>query len=132
MTHHGQDNTVGAIRSGVWQGVVWEEKLTHYMKSADAMEMVWKLSNGPMTFPPATIIGPVETYVAEGYTSRFAVTSICGGTATMVHFPGFWCADKPAVAHDNVVRLRTKVLTGVSLQLNAPILRDGTCPTIRE
>lgn len=93
--------------------------------------MVWKLNNGPITLPP-TSVGPIVPLLVESYIDHFEVTSICGGTATMVHFPGVWCADQPAVAYDAWVRYRTAVLAGVSLALKAPILREGICPTIRE
>lgn len=129
---HGKDNTVGTTREVHWAGIPFEEKLTRYKKSENGLDMVWKLNNGPLSFPPTSVLSHVDSFVVEGYTNRFEVTSICGGTATMVHFPGFWCANKPVASYDLVVRLKATALSGVSLKLKAAILRDGACPTIRK
>jgi hypothetical protein len=115
----------------MYEGQSLKERLLRYSRSADELDMVWKLVSGPWSLSETTPLGPIEPIEFETYIEHLLVTSICEGRATLVYFPVNWCVDKPAIGYDTYVRFKTAVLERLSLQLKAPILREGTCPPQR-
>lgn len=90
--------------------------------------MVWT-SVHPVTFrvPEAPERGSL-TY--EKYTEHLEITSLCGGTATKIYFPGVSCIKEDQVdrVYDLEIRAKYTVLD-VAWKLGADILPEGKCPT---
>lgn len=121
----GSDNTVGAIRSGTFQDAFYSERLTQYHRfDADYLSMIWT-STHPATFPS---MSPTGTITFEKFTEFLEVISICGGKATEVRFPAYWCADDTNARYAYDVWYRVKMaIIQLSLDIAAPILPNGQC-----
>ncbi|KAF5383660.1 hypothetical protein D9615_003788 [Tricholomella constricta] len=114
----GEDDTVGATRSGNFSGTLFRERLVGYSSSSDELMHRYTLDNGPILF------GDV---LFGSYTEEMVILSICEGTATWISFTDVYCADKAAAAYNMYDRARRVLMDKLADDLGA-MLFAGSCP----
>ncbi|KAG6840726.1 hypothetical protein C0991_004812 [Blastosporella zonata] len=114
----GEDDTVGATRTGNFSGAVFRERLIDISQTPDRLMHRFTLDNGPITF---------VNVLYESYTEEMVVQSICGGTATWVSFTDKYCADNAARGYSLYRRAR-RVLVDVLVDSMGALYFEGSCP----
>ncbi|KAF8074671.1 hypothetical protein FPV67DRAFT_592426 [Lyophyllum atratum] len=117
----GEDDTVGATRSGEFNGTYFRERLVDFSKSPDRLMHRFTLDNGPIAF---------GTVMYASYTEEMVVLSICGGTATFISFNDVYCAEDGPAAYNIYHRARRLLMDKLADDLGALIF-SGTCPSGR-
>ncbi|KAJ7086791.1 hypothetical protein B0H15DRAFT_734943, partial [Mycena belliarum] len=113
----GTDNTVGASRSAVYFGGVFNETLTMILQRPDAYSYTYHGVPFLVALPgqPA-----VQFY---NYAETLRVLSICSGAATYVDFVTYLCTNNPVHAYDLLeTDLHQLTMAAVAQQANATVM----------
>ncbi|KAG6916188.1 hypothetical protein DXG01_008070 [Tephrocybe rancida] len=114
----GEDDTVGATRTGNFSGTVFRERLVDASQTPDRLLHRFTLDNGPITF---------ANVLFTSYTEEMVAQSICEGTATWLSFTDKYCADNAAAGYNLYQRARRTLMDKLADNTGAMYF-EGSCP----
>ncbi|KAG6832118.1 hypothetical protein H0H87_002631 [Tephrocybe sp. NHM501043] len=114
----GEDDTIGATRTGNFSGTIFRERLVDISQTPDRFMHRFTLDNGPISFFGVSY---------SSYTEEMVVQGICQGTATWVSFTDKYCADDATSAFSIYRRSRRTLMDALADKMGARYL-EGSCP----
>ncbi|KAF8216920.1 hypothetical protein K438DRAFT_1704054 [Mycena galopus ATCC 62051] len=119
----GTDNVPGATRAGPFGTATFNETLTMYHKSSDALMYSFH-GKGVILSPPNQ-----RTYRFDGYAETMRLESICDGSATYIDLITYLCSNDSAAAYDLWYTTHMSTFETMAAKLGAPVLA-GDCPLV--
>ncbi|KAJ7599448.1 hypothetical protein C8J56DRAFT_770287 [Mycena floridula] len=122
----GNDNVVGATRSGPFLDGKFAEQLVAYDASSTSLTMKY-VSLVDLVVTGAIPENPHQKLAFDSYTEEFRALGICGHEATYIEFATTFCSNKPDVVYDLFDQLHTSSVGELNKKLGGRVFR-GTCP----